>query len=125
MASRRQTYSFSPSSERARRVLVLDAVRGGGEPGTLYQLVPEEIELRPEAGGAHVVSVLEARYLLPPAAAWPEITVLGVEPLNLEYGLTLSPPVARTLPRLVAAARRILCEWAEQPSPSNPLQVVS
>ena len=117
--------SALPFLERARRVLILDSVRGGTEPGTLHRLAPEEIEPRSGAGGAHVTSVLEARFFQAPNTAWPEIAVLGVEPGHLGYGLTLSPPVAQALPRLVAEARRILCNWAEHPSPSEPLQVVS
>ena len=111
--------------EGARRVLVLDAVRGGAAPGALYRLGPEEIARRPEGGGAHVTSVLEARRLLPPGAPWPDVTVLGVEPAVVDYGLALSAPVAAALPRLVAAARRILCEWMEQPRPGESLQVAS
>ena len=100
--------SALPFLESAERVLILDAVRGQGAPGTLYRLGLEEIELRAEGGSAHATSVLEARRLLAPCAAWPEITVLGVEPFRLDYGLTLSDPVARALPRLVARARDLV-----------------
>ena len=117
--------SALPYLERARRVLVLDAVRGGAAPGTLHRLGPDEIALRPAGGGAHVASVLEARRLLPPGAPWPDITVLGVEPAVVDYGLALSAPVAAALPRRVAAARRIICEWTEQPKPGESLQVAS
>ena len=111
--------------EHARRVLVLDAVRGGAAPGALHQLGPDEIAHRPADGGAHVTSVLEARRFLPPGAPWPEIAVLGVEPAVVDYGLELSEPVARALPRLVAQARQIILNWAAQPSPSDSRQVAS
>ena len=117
--------SALPFLEQARRVLVLDAVRGGAAPGTLHRLGPDEIAMRPASGGAHVTSVLEARRLLPPGAPWPDITVLGVEPAVVDYGLALSASVAAALPRLVAAARRIICEWTEQPKPGESLQVAS
>ena len=117
--------SALPYLEQARRVLVLDAVRGGAAPGALHRLGPDEIAHRPADGGAHLTSVVEARRLLPPGAPWPEIRVLGVEPAVVDYGLALSAPVAQALPRLVAAARRIICEWTEQPSPSESLQVAS
>ena len=117
--------SALPYLEQARRVLVLDAVRGGAAAGTLHRPGPDEIALRAADGGAHVTSVLEARRLLPPGAPWPEIRVLGVEPAVVDYGLALSAPVAQALPRLVAEARRIICEWTEQPSPSESLQVAS
>ena len=111
--------------ERARRVLVLDAVRGGAAPGTLHRLGPDDVALRPADGGAHLTSVLEARRFLPPDGTWPEIEVLGVEPQVLDYGLELSPSVAAALPALEAAARRIICDWSERSSPSEPIQAAS
>ena len=117
--------SALPYLERARRVLVLDAVRGGAAPGALHRLVPADIALRSAAAGAHVTSVLEARRFLPPSAPWPEITVLGVEPATVGYGLALSTPVAQALPRLVSAARQIIFDWVQQPYPSEPQQVAS
>ena len=117
--------SALPILEGARRVLVLDAVRGKGAPGSIYRLEPDDVELRPETGSAHATSVFEARRFLPPGASWPEITVLGVEPLVLDYGLALSKPVADALPRLVARAREILCEGPNDLSSNATHQVAS
>ena len=98
---------------------------GGAAPGTLHRLGPDDVALRPADGGAHLTSVLEARRFLPPDGTWPEIEVLGVEPQVLDYGLELSPSVAAALPALEAAARRIICDWAERSSPSEPIQAAS
>jgi hydrogenase maturation protease len=117
--------SALPFLEGARRVLVLDAVQGRGAPGSIYWLGSADIELRPAGGSAHATSVLEARRFLPPGAAWPDVTVLGVEPFRLEYGLTLSEPVARALPRLVALARKILISWQTSYSSNATHQVAS
>ena len=117
--------SAVPCLEAARRVLILDAVQGRGKPGAIYRLESKDIELRPDGGSAHATSVLEARRRLAPNAAWPEITVLGVEPLLLEYGLTLSEPVARALPRLVAWAREIISNWRTDLSSNATHQVAS
>lgn len=117
--------SALPLLEGARRVLVLDAAQGGGAPGSIYRLESADIELRPEGGAAHATSILEARRFLPPGAAWPEITVLGMEPALLEYGLALSEPVARALPRLVALAREIISNWQTDISSNATHQVAS
>ena len=117
--------SALPFMESARRVLVLDAAQGRGAPGSIYRLECDDIELRTESGSAHATSVLEARRFLPPAAAWPDITVLGVEPVLLEYGLTLSEPVARALPQLVALAREIISNWQTDLSSNATHQVAS
>ncbi len=117
--------SALPFLEAARRVLVLDAVQGRGEPGALYELLQDEIVPRPDGSPAHTTSVLEARRLLSPDAAWPEITILGVEPFSLDYGMTLSEPVARTLPRMVAQARELISSWQNSPLSNEPLQVAT
>ena len=117
--------SALPFLEAARRVFVLDAVQGHGAPGTIYRLAMEDVEPRLDGGSAHATSVLEARRFLPPGARWPEITVLGVEPLWLEHGLALSPPVGRALPRLVALAREIVLSWRHGTSPKEIHQVAS
>lgn len=117
--------SALPILEGTRRVLILDAVRGKGAPGSIYRLEPDDVELRPETGSAHATSVFEAKRFLPPGALWPEITVLGVEPLVLDYGMALSQPVADALPRLVERARNILCEWRDTRSSTATNQVAS
>jgi hydrogenase maturation protease len=103
--------SAIPFLESAERVLVLDAVRGKGRPGDIHQLAQCEIVPRPDGGQAHATSVLEARRLLSPGARWPAITVLGVVPSRLDYGMDLSDPVARALPNLVSRARELVGGW--------------
>ena len=117
--------SALPILESARRVLILDAVRGKGAPGSIYRLEPDDVELRPETGSAHATSVFEAKRFLPPGAPWPDITVLGVEPLVLDYGMALSKPVADALPRLVARAREILRAGPDVLSSNATHQVAS
>ena len=53
------------------------------------------------------------------------MTVLGVEPLVLDYGMALSKPVADALPRLVDRARNVLCEWRDTRSSNATNQVAS
>jgi len=117
--------SALPFLERAERVLILDAVQGRGVPGSIYQLAQAELVPRPDGSPAHTTSVLEARRLLSPGTAWPEITVLGVEPFLLDYGMTLSIPVAQALPRLVAMARELISSWHNNSSSNAIHQVAS
>lgn len=115
--------SALPYLESARRVLILDAVQGPGAPGSIYQFSETEVEHRPGNSHAHVSSVLETRRLLPPGAKWPDITILGMQPATLDYGMTLSAPVARALPGLLALARHTLLNWQASPFENDPLQV--
>jgi hydrogenase maturation protease len=89
-------------------VVILDAVHGPGEPGTLYRLDLEEIEALAEPplsvhdlGIAHALQA--ARLMGRPLRG----TLVGVEPARVEpFTAALSPPVAAALPALQAAAIR-------------------
>ncbi|MCX7009716.1 MAG: hydrogenase maturation protease [Kiritimatiellaeota bacterium] len=101
--------SALPYLENARRVLVIDAVRGGGAPGTLYHLTEDDLAPQHDRS-AHATSLLAARNLLAPSAT-AEVRILGIEPDVLDYGMELSPAVAAALPRVVAQARELAMNW--------------
>ncbi len=112
--------SALPHLAGAARALVIDAVQGGGRPGTLYRLAESDLAPGQASAAAHAVNLLAARRLLPPGTAWPAVTVLGVEPASLDYGMTLSPPVAAALPALLARAREIAADWRLNPFINEP-----
>lgn len=95
--------------ERADCLLAVDALRAGGAPGTLYALALDGVRDDGVRHSAHELSLLAALRM---ARRQPrEIVVLGIEPGRIDFGEQLSQPVARTLPRLVAAARRVIEGW--------------
>lgn len=113
--------------ERADRVLALDAIQGGGQPGEIYAL-----RLGDAANPTGKVSLhdfgLRTIFDFLATPRRPEVLVLGVEPQRIDYGLTLSPAVENVLPRLLAEAHAILRRWQgvcdlsvclSSPSPSN------
>ena len=97
--------------EGAARVLLIDAVRGGGEPGAVRRLTEGDLSSPGSGSTAHTVSLLAGRHLLPPGAPWPEFLILGVEPATLAYGMELSPAVAAALPRVTRLSREIVESW--------------
>jgi hydrogenase maturation protease len=102
-----------PFLEEADRVLVIDAVRGGKAPGTIYRFEARE-KLQGEAvHSIHALGLREAANLLLVGRPVPPITVLGVEPETFKPGLTLSESVQAALPRLVSLARETIAQWSE------------
>ena len=99
----------------ADRVILIDAMRAGGAPGTIYRLTLEELEKRTRAGAsalsAHGFGVVEAVGLARAAGMrFPPTVVVGVEPGEVAFGEGLSPAVEAAMPRLVAAVREeIIC----------------
>jgi len=97
--------------EDAARVLLIDAVQCGSEPGTVRRFSESELSMPERVHTAHTVSLLASRHLLPPGADWPEFTVLGVEPASMTYGMELSPAVAAALPHVTRLSREIVESW--------------
>lgn len=101
-----------PYLEGADRVLIVDAIDLGAEPGTLARLVGEEVpaqltlKISPhQMGLADLLAALHLRGTAPS-----EFVLLGVQPGALEkLGLELSPPVAARVDEL---ADRVLAELA-------------
>jgi len=68
----------------ADRLIVVDAIRNGGNPGDLYRLVGEEIPKRVFAKNSlHQVDLLEALTLCQALDRVPETVILGVEPEDI------------------------------------------
>lgn len=80
---------------QADDLIVVDAIRNGGPPGTLYRLAGDDIPKRILAKNSlHQVDLLEALTLCQALDKVPETVIIGVEPQDIEtLGLNLTPPV--------------------------------
>lgn len=94
---------------RYERLILVDAVRGGGRPGQLYRLEIHsggalEGALSPvslhEFGVAEALEQARALGILPR-----RVVLLGMEPARIEPGMELSAEAARALPALVELVR--------------------
>jgi hydrogenase maturation protease len=107
--------SLLPYLEDADAVILVDAVRADGPPGTLVRLdgdeVPTAIATRLSVHQVGVADLLEAARWL----GWypGRVVLLGAVPASMELGVSLSSPVAAALPvlveRVVAEARAFGC----------------
>jgi hydrogenase maturation protease len=87
----------------ADRVVIIDAVRGGDEPGTLYRF---EWESKPAhikyKDSLHQIDMQETMGTLALLNQAPAVVVLGVEYQDISnWGMNLTPTVAKALPALV------------------------
>ena len=93
---------------QAERVILVDAIRAGGPPGTVYRMPLEEFsrnECVASMGGFDV----ERALALSGRARPPEIVVVGVEPATMGWSPGLSPQVAQALDRVVETIRAEVC----------------
>lgn len=105
-------------------ILAVDALIGGGEPGTVYRLDLEKIQR--EQNGAGIVSLHDFR--LPDlfkmaAGTAPVCRIFGVEPREIDFGLTLTSALSRRLPFLVQSLLEevmdLVCERSTCKPPVN------
>ena len=99
--------------EWADKILVIDAMKAGHPPGTIYLLAGDSVEQRPSQTSLHELSLLSALNFIPRDLN-PEIMVLGIEPEKIDYCLELTPLLRAGLPRVVQEAKNIFNRWKQQ-----------
>lgn len=89
----------------ASAVLLVDAIRDDGPPGTLVRLRGEEVAPAARSRlSVHQIGVTDLLDGLRLVGAYPEsLMLIGLVPETLELGIGYSPAVAAALPGLVAA----------------------
>ncbi len=88
--------------EDADKLIIVDAVRGGGMPGEVYRFQLDDITLeRKPFLSLHDISLVDNLLLMRSLYNIGEIIIIGVEPKAIEWGLELSPEVREKLPQIV------------------------
>ena len=95
----------------ADRVVVIDALRAGRAPGTIYWTRLAERGRESSPFSLHELDLSRALTLLPPDRARPEIWVVAVEPERLGLGLDLSPAVRAAVSRVATLVNQKLAQW--------------
>jgi hydrogenase maturation protease len=87
----------------ADRLIVVDAVKHGEEPGSLCRLTGEAIPERVRAKNSlHQVDLLETLTMCQALDRSPETVILGVEPMDIEtLGIDLTPPVMEKMDAMI------------------------
>lgn len=93
---------LNPIAE-AEKVVVVDVVRGGSPPGTLYRFDTREIGVRRmPMDSLHQVDLYQVLEALEQLGERPEqVVVIGIEPKVIDVGLELSPEVAAKVDRAI------------------------
>jgi len=85
------------------KLIIVDAARAGGEPGTIYRFKPQDLaDERASLASAHEMGVVENLKLIALSGNEPaEIIIIGIEPNKIEFGTELSPELQQKLPQIV------------------------
>jgi len=97
--------------EEYENILVLDVVRAGQPPGTIYSL--EENHLRKEEKqmlSLHDIDLLDSLGMAQMRGHRPYLRVIGIEPKRIDWGTELTRELAEAFPSFLQVARQHIKE---------------
>jgi len=85
------------------KLIIIDAARAGGKPGTIYRFRPEDITAgKGTLTSAHEMGVAENLSLMTLTGNEPaETVIIGIEPGEIDWGTELSPGLQKRMPAIV------------------------
>ncbi len=87
----------------ADRLIIVDALKGGAEPGSIYRFDVGDVKSCPSGfkTSVHQIGILEVIDLSGLIGKTPHTTVIGIEPKSLEMTMELSPEVREKVPKII------------------------
>ena len=90
--------------EDADKLVIVDAVKGGGTPGQIYRFHLEDITLEQKPFlSLHDVGLVDSLMLTQLWHNISEAVIIGVEPREINWGLELSPELQEKMPQIINA----------------------
>jgi len=88
--------------EGIKKMVVVDAMKAGGSPGSVYRCKPEDLMPKDESPiSLHEVGLLESLAMAKKKGIEIETVVIGVEPKVMDWGVELSEEVKRKIPTII------------------------
>jgi hydrogenase maturation protease len=98
----------------AERILLIDAMQAGRPPGTVYRVDSlKDMDMGTAPVSLHEFSVIQALEMIQ-KDPMPAVSIIGIEPEIIDYGLELSKTVEASLPLVWKTGRRIVEEWIRE-----------
>jgi hydrogenase maturation protease len=84
------------------KLVIVDAVKGGGIPGQIYRFHPEDISLEQKPFlSVHDMGFVDNLRLMQLRHNISDTVIIGVEPKNINLGLELSPELQCKMPQII------------------------
>jgi hydrogenase maturation protease len=86
----------------AERIIIIDALKAGEEPGSIYRVVPNDLIHETERPlSLHQVGLLEVLGMARQLGGHGEVVIIGVEPKEISWGMELTPEVKARVPKVI------------------------
>ena len=105
--------------EKYEYILVLDVIRAGKEPGTIYRVEEKDlVENEKQALSLHDIDLLDSLRMASLLGNRPGLTVIGIEPEKIDWGTEMTPTLKDRFPFFVekseAEINSILGAWEKE-----------
>jgi len=98
---------FLSDLQGADQLILIDAMRGGGLPGSIYLLDAQELTQRAADHplSLHQVGALDILQIMALEGTPPPCLVIGIEPASLDWGLEPSPLIQARMPEILRVVK--------------------
>jgi len=89
--------------EGADRLILIDAIDAGCEPGVIFKFRPDDIKAKPKRyfTSAHEVGLLEALEMAKCMGKCPQTVIFGIQPKEIDLGMELSTELKAKIPEII------------------------
>ena len=88
--------------EDTDKLIIVDAVKGGGMPGQIYRFHPEDVTLEQKALlSMHDIGLVDNLILMQLRQNIGETVIIGVEPKDINWGLELSAELQGKMSQII------------------------
>lgn len=91
------------------RIIVVDCLKAGYEPGTIYKIKAEDIKnYKKESLSIHDVQILDVVKMANMMDKFPSVVIFGIEPKEIEFDLELSNVMKSKIPEVIKLIKKEL-----------------
>jgi hydrogenase maturation protease len=88
-------------------LLVLDVVRAGREPGTIYRLTENDlVKDETQSLSLHEIDLLDSLRMADLLGQRPRLLVIGIEPKTIDWAMEMTEPLKTVYPKYLAIIRK-------------------
>jgi hydrogenase maturation protease len=88
-------------------LLVLDVVRAGREPGTIYRLTEDDlVKDETQSLSLHDLDLLDSLRMADILGQRPRLLVIGIEPKSIDWAMELTEPLRTVYPKYLDIIRK-------------------
>ncbi|MCX7923880.1 MAG: HyaD/HybD family hydrogenase maturation endopeptidase [Clostridia bacterium] len=92
-----------------KKIIVIDSLKAGYEPGTIYKINPEDIKsYKKENLSIHDVQILDVVKMANMIGSFPEVVIFGIEPKEIRFDLEMTDLIKSKIPDVIRHVKKEL-----------------